>query len=137
MCLSIGRYAVRAGFAASPRRAFHGPFPHGPIVVREGETELQEVLKLPERLDVAGARSLHEAMLPMRGEALMIDAAAVEKMGALAIEVLLSGARQWAEDARPFCIVAASAPFRDTCKGLGLTAEFLTGIADTFEGNAK
>lgn len=81
---------------------------------------MDDVLKLPEHLDVAGARSVHEDLLGLRGRAVSIDAEAVRKAGALGLEVLLSAARQWREDGLPFRVAPTSEAFRAACTGLGL-----------------
>jgi chemotaxis protein CheX len=90
---------------------------------KEGGDDLDDVLKLPAKMDVTGARALCETLLAKRGSPVTIDASSVEKAGALAIEVLLSGACQWAEDGLSFHIVAVSEAFSETCAGLGFDPE--------------
>jgi chemotaxis protein CheX len=81
---------------------------------------LDDVLKLPEKLDVAAARSVRDTLLSRRGTPVVIDAAAVGRASALAVEVLLSGARQWCEDGQIFRVEDMSDAFLDTCHGLGI-----------------
>jgi chemotaxis protein CheX len=90
---------------------------------KTGGDKLCDVLKLPAKMDVTGARAFCETLLAKRGSPVQIDASSVEKAGALAIEVLLSGARQWAEDGLSFHIVAVSEAFSETCAGLGFDPE--------------
>jgi chemotaxis protein CheX len=92
---------------------------------KAGGDDLDDVLKLPAKMDVTRARAFCETLLAKRGSPVQIDASSVEKAGALAIEVLLSGARQWAEDGLSFHIVAVSDAFSETCTGLGFDPELL------------
>lgn len=85
-----------------------------------GEAQLDDVLKLPETMDVARARSLFDDLFRRRGTPLTIDASQVEKAGALTIEVLIAGARQWQSDGIPFVIATQSHAMLETWGGLGL-----------------
>jgi|AACY02.3.fsa_nt_gi Anti-anti-sigma regulatory factor (antagonist of anti-sigma factor) len=115
----------------------------GPTVRRAcwlviGEAQLDDVLKLPETMDVARARSLFDELFRRRGTPLTIDASQVEKASALAVEVMVAGARQWRSDDVSFTIAPISDAMLETCGGLGLDPEtFMPAHAPTAqEGDA-
>src|SRR6056297_735150 len=85
-----------------------------------GEAQLDDVLKLPETMDAARARSVFDDLFRRRGTPLTIDASQVEKAGALAIEVLIACARQWQSDGIPLTIAHQSHAMLATWGGLGL-----------------
>jgi chemotaxis protein CheX len=84
---------------------------------------LDDVLKLPQTMDVARARSLYDDLFRRRGSPLTIDASQVEKASALAIEVLIAAARQWRSDGISFDIKTPSHAMLETWGGLGLDLE--------------
>jgi anti-anti-sigma regulatory factor len=51
----------------------------------------------------------------------VLDASEVEKAGALAIEVLIAGQRQWEADGHAFEVVGLSPAAAECWTGLGLT----------------
>lgn len=85
-----------------------------------GEAELDDVLKLPATMDVARARAMVDDLMSRRGAPLSIDGSAVERVSALAVEVLIAGERQWAADDQPFGIAPMSPALSDAWSGLGL-----------------
>lgn len=99
---------------------------------------MSERFSLPVRLDSSGAAALVQALLACRGRPLQIDASGVEVIGARAIEVLVATAKQWALDAQPIALVAASDRFRATCTTLGLDpdAPWAPGAAPLRAGGA-
>lgn len=90
---------------------------------------LDEMLRLPETLDTAGALSLRDTLLAIRGKAARLDASDVTKMNGFAAEVLVSAHRLWADDGAEFVISGPSEAFTATLADLGL-AEHL-GAAGT------
>lgn len=94
---------------------------------------MDDVLKLPATLDVARARAVFENLAGRRGSPLTIDASEVEKVSALAVEVLIAARRQWDADGLPFALGNMSAAARDTLAGLGLDPE---GFRPATEGGA-
>lgn len=78
---------------------------------------------LPQRLDSSAAPALLESLLHRRGQPLALDAAGVEVIGTLALEVLVSAGRQWQADGISLLIDRPSPRFRDACGLLGLDAE--------------
>ena len=81
---------------------------------------MDDILKLPEVMDASGARQVLDELLGRRGQPLCIDASSVQKVSALALEVLVSATRQWREDTQSVSITGMSDAFRTTCDGLGL-----------------
>jgi chemotaxis protein CheX len=55
-----------------------------------------DVLLLPERLDLAAAAPLAEALRARAGRDLVLDAKAVSHIGAMGLQVLRSAAKSWA-----------------------------------------
>ena len=78
------------------------------------------VLKLVSRLDSAQAQPLAADLCARRGRALQLDVSAVESISALALEVIIAAARQWALDGQEFALTGRSARFAETCTLLGL-----------------
>jgi anti-anti-sigma regulatory factor len=84
---------------------------------------LTERFLLPARLDSSGAIPLVQALQMRRGQPLCLDASEVEVIGALALEVIIAAARQWAADDQPFSLAAPSKRFCATCTSLGLCSD--------------
>lgn len=78
------------------------------------------VLKLVSRLDSAQAQPLAADLCARRGRALQLDVSAVESISALALEVIIAAARQWALDGQDFALTGRSTRFAETCTLLGL-----------------
>ncbi len=55
-------------------------------------------MKLPAILDVGAAAPLRSALMAARGAPLEIDGAAVDRLGGLCLQVLLSAKATWAAD---------------------------------------
>lgn len=81
---------------------------------------MTEQLSLPVRLDSSGAPPLVQALLERRGQPLILDAAGVEVIGALALEVIVAAGRQWQADGQPLSVASPSGRFTATCAALGL-----------------
>lgn len=77
------------------------------------------VIALPALLDLRAAVALRDDMLALRGQAVTLDASAVERLGGLALQVLLSAAKTWAVDGCPLAISPASDAFADQCRAFG------------------
>jgi chemotaxis protein CheX len=65
-------------------------------------------VRLPANLDFAAAKPLWLSLSALRGEALTIDAADVDRLGAPCLQVLLMCKAAWSEDGQPFQISAPS-----------------------------
>lgn len=67
--------------------------------------------KLPAVLDLKAASPLAAALLDRRGADLIVDAAAVQRLGGQCLQVLLSAQASWREDEKALVIVDASMEF--------------------------
>jgi chemotaxis protein CheX len=70
-------------------------------------------------LDLRAAAPLRAALLERRGEAMEIDASAVERLGGLCLQVLMAAQHSWAEDGLPFAISGPSDAFREAARLFG------------------
>lgn len=84
---------------------------------------MARVLKLVTRLDSAQAQALAADLCARRGKPLLLDISAVETVSALALEVIIAAARQWALDGQEFALTGRSARFTETCTTLGLAPD--------------
>jgi chemotaxis protein CheX len=78
-------------------------------------------LQLPDTLDLKAAGPLRGALMEARGAAIEIDAANVQRLGGLCLQVLLSAEATWATDGHPFTISAASSAFAEGARRMGAT----------------
>ena len=81
-------------------------------------------LLLEDKLDVTRAKSLLAALLERRGTPIVVDASAVQHIGAQCAQVLLSARRTWQEAGHEFRFAEPSEAFADGARLLGLTADF-------------
>lgn len=84
------------------------------------------VLRLEERLDLRAAGALAKALAAERGHDLVVDAASVRHAGALAVQVIRSAARSWAEDGNKLRAVHICDDVVDQIDLLGFTPDTLT-----------
>jgi len=77
-------------------------------------------LQLVENLDLTAVAPLHENLMSMRGNDVVIDASSVERMGGQCVQLLLSAHRSWAEDEASFEIENASENFLSAIALLGV-----------------
>ena len=82
-------------------------------------------LHLPQRLDLPAAQALALDLIRIRGAPAVLDASQVRRMGALALQVLLSARKTWAADGQTLTIEHPSPEFRDALALFG--AETLGG----------
>lgn len=83
---------------------------------------MDDVLKLPQIMDVAAVRAVRDDLISRRGKPVTIDASAVERIGALGIELLISANRQWTEDERVLQMTGISDATKVAFTDLGLDA---------------
>ena len=76
-------------------------------------------LSLPAVLDLAQAEVLKAALLPMRGQSVVIDASRVERLGGLCLQVLISAQQTWASDGHALKIDDVSREFADQWNAFG------------------
>jgi anti-anti-sigma regulatory factor len=84
---------------------------------------MERVLKLAARLDAAAAPKLAAELEAQRGAVLRLDAAGVEVVSALALEVIIAAGLQWQADDVPFSLSAPSDRLRSVCRTLGLEVD--------------
>ncbi len=87
--------------------------------------EATTVVMLPKDLDITAAAPLAAEFLALRGRPLVVDAAAVERLGAQCAQVLISAHETWLQDGAPLSLVNASSAFVEATKLLGLPATSL------------
>jgi chemotaxis protein CheX len=82
-------------------------------------------LSLEKVLDLNEAGSLHGKLMSLRGNDISIDASAVERAGALCIQVLASAARTWEEEKLKFTYSKISDPLGRTMQLIGVNYDHL------------
>ncbi len=81
---------------------------------------------LPPVLDLGAAAALLEVFLARRGGLLVVDASAVQRMGAQCLQVLLAARAAWAADEQDFLLKNGSEDFVATMELLGVAPDGLT-----------
>ena len=79
-------------------------------------------LVLPEVLDLQQAETLRTQLLALRGQPVVIDGSAVERLGGLCLQVLISAQQSWASDGHSLCIDGVSQAFADQWNAFGAEA---------------
>lgn len=74
---------------------------------------------LPDVIDLVAVRPLHKALLDLRGDDLVIDAGAVQRINGLGLQVIASAEATWARDERRFDISNASPAFAEAVRLAG------------------
>jgi len=74
------------------------------------------MLAAPSAIDLASIGALRDALVERRTTDLTLDVGAVEKMGALGVQVLLAAAAAWSADGRELSIVNGSPAFLETLR---------------------
>ena len=83
---------------------------------------------LSEVLDIKAALPLAESLLAQRGSELMIDASRVERLGAQALQILLSAVSTWHADGLSVEFIEPSVSFIQGLELFGLDPEsFMNG----------
>ena len=83
---------------------------------------MTDVVVLPAVLDLRAAASLKAELLTRRGSPLTVDATGVERLGGLALQVLLSATKTWAADGQSLTVSPVSEAFADQCQAFGAAA---------------
>ncbi|MCP8896779.1 STAS domain-containing protein [Shinella daejeonensis] len=84
-----------------------------------------KTLNLAPVLDLNEASALHGRLMSLKGSAIVIDASAVERVGALCIQVLMAAARSWERDRLSFTFARVSDAFMATLKLIGVDIDHL------------
>jgi chemotaxis protein CheX len=90
-----------------------------------GKKAAQKSLSLAPVLDLNEASALHTQLMGLKGSNVVIDASAVERVGALCAQVLMAGARSWEEDKMSFTFGKASDAFMKTMQLIGVNIDHL------------
>ena len=77
------------------------------------------VVRLPEVLGMEAAGPLAGELLACRGRPMRVDASAVERIGALCLQVLLSARKTWTADGVPMAVDQPSPNFQDALVLIG------------------
>lgn len=84
-----------------------------------------KTLSLDNVLDLNAASSLHSQLMAERGSDLAIDGSAVERVGALCIQVLMSAAKTWEEEKHSLTFSQMSDAFMKTMQLAGVTYDHM------------
>jgi chemotaxis protein CheX len=79
-----------------------------------------QMLRLPDILDITRAAPLAECFRSFRGAKLVVDAAHVQRVGALCAQVIMSAVATWKADEVALCLTEPSAELRETFSLLGI-----------------
>lgn len=79
-------------------------------------------LKLPAVLDIQQAEPLRAELLTMRGAPATLDGSAVERLGGLCLQVLLSAQQTWARDGHSLILDRVSEDFANQWNAFGAAA---------------
>ncbi len=82
----------------------------------------QNLITLPETLDLAAATGFAKSLLAMRGADVTVDASQVRHLGGQCAQVLVSAAQTWRHDQADLQIVEGSSEFLAAVRLLGLTS---------------
>jgi chemotaxis protein CheX len=80
------------------------------------------VLALDPTLDVTHAAALATLLLGLRGKDIIVDASAVQHLGAQCGQLLVSAKRTWTTDGRAIRFEKSSSEFVENIRLLGLTS---------------
>jgi len=83
---------------------------------------MTDAVVLPAVMDLRAAAALQAELLARRGGPLALDAAGVERLGGLSLQVLLSALKTWAADGCALTIASASDAFAEQCRAFGAVA---------------
>ena len=82
-------------------------------------------LSLEKVLDLNEAGNLHGKLMNLRGTDVAIDASAVERAGALCVQVLMSAAKTWEEEKLSFTFSRMSDALARTMQLIGVNYDHL------------
>ncbi|MBV9076935.1 MAG: anti-sigma factor antagonist [Methylobacteriaceae bacterium] len=77
---------------------------------------------LPPVLDLNAASPLRDDLLALRGHPLTLDASAVDRIGALCLQVILAARASWEADGQPFAVAEPSSKFAECVSLLGASS---------------
>ena len=77
------------------------------------------VVVLAAVLDIQQAAPLREELIALRGQEVVVDGSAVDRLGALCLQVLISAQQTWAQDGLRLVIDNASCAFASQWNAFG------------------
>lgn len=83
------------------------------------------VITLPAILDTRAVTSLKAELMAARGQPLSLEASAVERLGGLCLQLLLSAIKTWQADGHALIFLNVSEALRVQWQGLGASPEQL------------
>lgn len=90
-----------------------------------GSDQASSPLLLPDCLDSSAAAAIKEMLLARRGNAIVIDASQVRRVGVQSLQVLVAAARTWQGDGQSYRLESPSSEFLETIALVGLPREDL------------
>lgn len=90
-----------------------------------GKAGAGKTLKLEKVLDLNEATALHGKLMALRGGNLLIDGSAVERAGALCIQVIMAAAKTWEEEKHNFNFSKVSDGLSKTMQLIGVNYDHL------------
>ena len=86
---------------------------------------MSAVLALDPMLDLRAAEPLKAQLLAVRGQETALDASAVERLGGLCLQVLLSAIQTWRADGQALTFINVSEAFASQWSAFGASASDL------------
>lgn len=86
---------------------------------------MTDALELPAVLDLVAAHGVLETVAARRGQALTIDASAVQRLGAQCLQILLAARAAWAADGQELKLEKPSEEFSAALELMGVVPEDL------------
>jgi len=90
-----------------------------------GKSGAAKKLSLEKVLDLNEATALHGKLMALRGSDVAVDAASVERVGALCVQVLMSAAKTWEEEKLSFTFSKMSDALAKTMQLIGVNYDHL------------
>lgn len=94
-------------------------------------SSMTDALELPAVLDLVAAHGLLEAFTARRGQALTVEAGAVQRLGAQCLQILLAARAAWAADGLELRLENPSPEFSAALELMGVTPDGLAHHALT------
>jgi anti-anti-sigma regulatory factor len=118
--------ALELSDTANPAEVDTGPeeFAERAAAAPSAESDSQ-ALMLPDCLDSAAVTTVRDLLLARRGNAIVIDASQVRRVGAQSLQVLIAAARTWQADGHSYRVTNSSPELLDTIALIGLAHEDL------------
>ena len=86
---------------------------------------MSTLIALPAVLDLRAADPLKAQLLAVRGQEASLDASAVERLGGLCLQVLLSAIQTWRADGQALTFINVTEAFASQWSALGASASDL------------